>query len=339
MARSRADARLHVGWHHRARAGRPSTRCGTARSAACSPARAMYMQGVRPGDVVLNSWAYGLHNGAFNFDETLFRWLNCVVLTTSTGNVTSSERQVRARDRVRRDRDPHHRRLPDAPRRRRARDGLRPCPPTSTSRRSPTSATASCSRRPSVPSASTPTASTKCSGSRSSAPSTTACTSSKTRTSCRSSIPRRVSCCPTASRARSASPSSTRPAARSSGTTSWTSRRCTRASSASAGAGCARWRRSPAAADNMVKLRGVNVWPEGVAVVALEVAGAEADWFVRAVRDGNRDEMIFSVTSTEDPSTWPALQRRGRDEAEGPLRCRDRRSRSWRPARSTSGPS
>jgi len=57
-------------------------------------ARAMYMQGVRPGDVVLNSWAYGLHNGAFNFDETLFRWLNCVVLTTSTGNVTSSERQV-----------------------------------------------------------------------------------------------------------------------------------------------------------------------------------------------------------------------------------------------------
>ena len=54
----------------------------------------MYMQGVRPGDVVLNSWAYGLHNGAFNFDETLFRWLNCVVLTTSTGNVTSSERQV-----------------------------------------------------------------------------------------------------------------------------------------------------------------------------------------------------------------------------------------------------
>jgi len=57
-------------------------------------ARAMYMQGLRPGDVVLNSWAYGLHNGAFNFDETLFRWLNCVVLTTSTGNVTSSERQV-----------------------------------------------------------------------------------------------------------------------------------------------------------------------------------------------------------------------------------------------------
>ena len=57
-------------------------------------ARQLYMQGVRPGDVVLNSWAYGLHNGAFSFDEAMHRWLNCVVLTTSTGNVTSSRRQV-----------------------------------------------------------------------------------------------------------------------------------------------------------------------------------------------------------------------------------------------------
>jgi phenylacetate-CoA ligase len=57
-------------------------------------ARALYMQGVRPGDVVLNSWAYGTHNGAFAFDEALHRWLNCVVITTGTGNVTSSERQV-----------------------------------------------------------------------------------------------------------------------------------------------------------------------------------------------------------------------------------------------------
>ncbi|MBV8950238.1 MAG: hypothetical protein JOZ99_05135 [Actinobacteria bacterium] len=57
-------------------------------------ARALYMQGIRPGDVVLNSWAYGTHNGAFAFDEALHRWLNCVVLTTSTGNVTSTQRQV-----------------------------------------------------------------------------------------------------------------------------------------------------------------------------------------------------------------------------------------------------
>jgi phenylacetate-CoA ligase len=57
-------------------------------------ARQLYRQGVRPGDVVLNSWAYGTHNGAFIYDEALHRWLNCVVVTTSTGNVTSSERQV-----------------------------------------------------------------------------------------------------------------------------------------------------------------------------------------------------------------------------------------------------
>jgi phenylacetate-CoA ligase len=57
-------------------------------------ARQLYRQGVRVGDTVLNSWAYGTHNGAFIFDEALHHWLNCVVLTTSTGNVTSSERQV-----------------------------------------------------------------------------------------------------------------------------------------------------------------------------------------------------------------------------------------------------
>jgi phenylacetate-CoA ligase len=57
-------------------------------------ARALYLQGVRPGDVVVNAWAYSTHNGAFNFDEALHKWLNCVVLTTGTGNVTSSRRQV-----------------------------------------------------------------------------------------------------------------------------------------------------------------------------------------------------------------------------------------------------
>jgi phenylacetate-CoA ligase len=57
-------------------------------------ARALYLQGIRPGDVVLNAWAYSTHNGAFAFDEALHKWLNCVVLTTGTGNVTSSRRQV-----------------------------------------------------------------------------------------------------------------------------------------------------------------------------------------------------------------------------------------------------
>jgi len=57
-------------------------------------ARALYMQGIRPGDTVLNSWLYGTHNGAWVFDEALYRWLNCVVVTASAGTVTSSERQV-----------------------------------------------------------------------------------------------------------------------------------------------------------------------------------------------------------------------------------------------------
>jgi phenylacetate-CoA ligase len=58
-------------------------------------ARALYMQGIRPGDVVMNSWLYGTHNGAWIFDEALHHWLNCVVLTASAGTVTSSERQVK----------------------------------------------------------------------------------------------------------------------------------------------------------------------------------------------------------------------------------------------------
>jgi len=57
-------------------------------------ARALYMQGIRPGDTVLNSWLYGTHNGAWIFDEALTRWLNCVVITASAATVTSSERQV-----------------------------------------------------------------------------------------------------------------------------------------------------------------------------------------------------------------------------------------------------
>ena len=57
-------------------------------------ARALYQLGIRPGNVVLNSWAYSTHNGAMCFDEALYEWLNCVVLTTSTGNVTSTEKQV-----------------------------------------------------------------------------------------------------------------------------------------------------------------------------------------------------------------------------------------------------
>ncbi len=57
-------------------------------------ARALYMQGIRPGDVVLNAWAYSTHNGAHIMDEALYRWLNCVVIPTGTGNVTPSRKQI-----------------------------------------------------------------------------------------------------------------------------------------------------------------------------------------------------------------------------------------------------
>ncbi len=61
---------------------------------AITMARALYAEGIRPGDVVINAWAYSTHNGAHAFDEALYRWLNCVVITTGTGNVTSTRKQV-----------------------------------------------------------------------------------------------------------------------------------------------------------------------------------------------------------------------------------------------------
>jgi phenylacetate-CoA ligase len=74
---------------------------------------------------------------------------------------------------------------------------------------------------------------------------------------------------------------------------------------------CGSWLRKMAPfagrADNMVKLRGVNVWPEAVGAIALEVAGAEADWFVRAVREGNRDALVVSVTTGQQPAAYEAL--------------------------------
>ncbi len=57
-------------------------------------ARALYLQGIRPGDVVLNAWAYSTHNGAHIMDEALYKWLNCVVISTGTGNVTPSRKQI-----------------------------------------------------------------------------------------------------------------------------------------------------------------------------------------------------------------------------------------------------
>src|SRR5438876_7212144 len=74
---------------------------------------------------------------------------------------------------------------------------------------------------------------------------------------------------------------------------------------------CGSWLRKMAPfagrGDNMVKLRGVNVWPEAVGELAMAVDGVAPDWFVRAVRRDGRDELIVSVVSERDPSAFPAI--------------------------------
>lgn len=57
-------------------------------------ARTFYMHGIRPGDAVMNSWAYSTHNGAWIMDHGLWQWLGVTPVTTGTGNVTSTEKQV-----------------------------------------------------------------------------------------------------------------------------------------------------------------------------------------------------------------------------------------------------
>ena len=56
--------------------------------------RAMFLHGFSPGDIILNSWSYSTHNGAWSFDENLFWWLGCLPITASIGKVTSSIQQL-----------------------------------------------------------------------------------------------------------------------------------------------------------------------------------------------------------------------------------------------------
>ncbi len=61
--------------------------------------RIMYLQGLRPGDPILNISTYGLHVGGMACDYANSRWLSCVVIPVSSGNVTPTRRQVEiARD-------------------------------------------------------------------------------------------------------------------------------------------------------------------------------------------------------------------------------------------------
>lgn len=57
-------------------------------------ARAFYLAGFRPGDAVQNTLLYSTHNGPFIVDEALYDWLGCIPVTTSAGIVTRSVRQI-----------------------------------------------------------------------------------------------------------------------------------------------------------------------------------------------------------------------------------------------------
>lgn len=57
-------------------------------------ARIFYLHGLRPGDVVQLPMTFGLHVGAFAGEHAVRRWLGCVPITTSSGNVTPSRRQI-----------------------------------------------------------------------------------------------------------------------------------------------------------------------------------------------------------------------------------------------------
>lgn len=57
-------------------------------------ARTFYLHGIRPGDAVMNSWAYSTHNAAWIMDHGLWHWLGCTPITTGTGNVTPTEKQI-----------------------------------------------------------------------------------------------------------------------------------------------------------------------------------------------------------------------------------------------------
>ena len=75
---------------------------------------------------------------------------------------------------------------------------------------------------------------------------------------------------------------------------------------------CGSWLRKMAPfagrGDNMVKLRGINVWPEAIGDIAMEVDGVAPDYFVRAVRENNRDEMIVAVVSDRAPRDFDAIR-------------------------------
>lgn len=57
-------------------------------------ARGLHLHGMRQGDVVLNSWAFSTHNGGWIFDQAAYEWIGATPITVGTGNVTSSSKQL-----------------------------------------------------------------------------------------------------------------------------------------------------------------------------------------------------------------------------------------------------
>lgn len=57
-------------------------------------ARSYYFHGLRPGDVVMDTLLFSTHNGAFTVEEALWLWLGCIPVTTSAGVVTRTHRAL-----------------------------------------------------------------------------------------------------------------------------------------------------------------------------------------------------------------------------------------------------
>ena len=57
-------------------------------------ARSYYWHGFKPGDVVMNTLLYSTHNAAYSAHEALWQWLGCIPVTTSAGVVTRTTRAL-----------------------------------------------------------------------------------------------------------------------------------------------------------------------------------------------------------------------------------------------------
>lgn len=61
--------------------------------------------------------------------------------------------------------------------------------------------------------------------------------------------------------------------------------------------------------DTMVKLRGINIWPEAVGAIAAEDPAATGEYFVYVEREGMRDDMTCLVELASGASAEDGEQR------------------------------